>query len=293
MMSTAVERDHRCGDRSRRCAADRPRPLQGDQRHPRPCRRRRTAGRGRRPGSPRACVTTTWWRGSAAMSSPCSPVPSTDARTPNGLAERISEGLRQTFQAGGVRIDVHCSVGIALFARARRRRSKGCCDAPTSRSTPPRSRAARMPSTTRAVTPTRSRASGCSPSFASALEDADDDQVTVSYQPQLDLKPARVPRGGVPGALAPPRAGRPAARRLHPTRREHHPHRAGHPPRPGSGAGPARALGEPAASCSDAAVNLSARHLGDLSLPETMAPAARAPRDRDRSGSSSKSPRAG
>ena len=55
-----------------RAAADRPQPLQGDQRHARPRRRRPGAPRGRPPRcAAAAAAPTTWWHGSAATSSRC------------------------------------------------------------------------------------------------------------------------------------------------------------------------------------------------------------------------------
>ena len=70
--------------RARRAAADRPRPLQGGQRHARARSRRHTAARrGRSPPRPR-CAAATRSRGSAATSSPCCcPTCPTAARPPS------------------------------------------------------------------------------------------------------------------------------------------------------------------------------------------------------------------
>ena len=82
-----------------RGADDRPQRLQAGQRRLRPRRGRRGADRGAARAADGRCATATWWRGSAATSSPCwrhtSPAP--EAAT--GMALRIIEALSAPIDA--------------------------------------------------------------------------------------------------------------------------------------------------------------------------------------------------
>ncbi len=185
------------------------------------------------------------------------------------LAERISEGLRQTFQAGGVRIDVHCSVGIAMYPEheASVEGLLRCADVALY--------TAKITRGTYALydpeCDTHSVARlGLQSELRQALEDPDDRQVTVSYQPQLDLETGTVRaveclvRWCHPelGDL-PPDVFIPLAESTSLIEKVTH--------RVLDQALAQLVAWEEAGLVLDAAVNLSARHLGDLSLPETMA----------------------
>ena len=91
----------------------RPRRLQGRQRLPRPPLRGRAAPPGRPRACSRRCAAATWWRASAATSSPsCSPAPT--ARSAARIAERLRAGFRRPFRLGPRPQSIAPSVGIAL-----------------------------------------------------------------------------------------------------------------------------------------------------------------------------------
>ena len=184
------------------------------------------------------------------------------------LAERIGDGLRQTFHAGGVRVDVHCSIGIAL-SPDHSDTVEGllrCADVAMY--------SAKVTRGTYALydpgCDTHSVARlGLQADLRRALEDPDDAQVTVFYQPQLDLNSGTVstveclvrwahPELGdlPPDVFIPLAESTTLIERV--TRRVME-----------------QALGQLARWEADglvlgAAINLSARHLGDLSLPEMV-----------------------
>ena len=88
---------------ARRRAADRPRPLQGGQRHARPPQRRPAARRNRRPAAARRCARATRSRASAATSSACScPRAATGRPRPCAAAEKIREALEPTASVDGL-----------------------------------------------------------------------------------------------------------------------------------------------------------------------------------------------
>jgi diguanylate cyclase (GGDEF)-like protein len=184
------------------------------------------------------------------------------------LAKRIGDGLRQTFHAGGVRVDVHCSIGIAL-SPDHSDTVEGllrCADVAMY--------SAKVTRGTYALydpgCDTHSVARlGLQTDLRRALEDPEDTQVTVSYQPQLDLNSGTVstveclvrwahPELGdlPPDVFIPLAESTTLIERV--TRRVME-----------------QALVQLA--CWDAeglvlgaAINLSARHLGDLALPELV-----------------------
>ena len=97
-----------------RPAADRPGPVQGDQRQPRPHLRRQAALPGRPAAASRCCATATPSRGWAATSSP-SCCPSVDGvAEAQAVAERLRESLHRPFDVDGVALDVEASIGIVL-----------------------------------------------------------------------------------------------------------------------------------------------------------------------------------
>ncbi len=206
------------------------------------------------------------------------------------LAHRIGEGLRQTFKAGGVRIDLHCSIGIAI-APDHSDSVEGllrCADGALY--------SAKATRGTHALydpeCDTRSGARlGLQADLRRALDDPDDTQVTVYFQPQLELNSGSVatveclvrwnhPQLGnlPPDVFIPLAESSTLIERV--TRRVMEQTLAQLSRWDGEGL----VLG--------AAINLSARHLGDLSLPE-MVGGMLAKYGSPRSGSSSRSPRAG
>ena len=99
---------------AQRAAADRPRPLQGGQRHARPRPRRRAAARGRASGCARHCARATRSRGSAATSSrSCCATCRTAARSPRSR-RRIQDALERPFELCGVAVELGASIGVAL-----------------------------------------------------------------------------------------------------------------------------------------------------------------------------------
>ena len=93
-----------------------PRPLQGDQRHPRPLPRRPPAAARRRAAERRRCARRTPWPGSAATSSRCCcrRRPSDD-HAARGRAASCSTALSRSFEIDGLTLEVGASVGIACF----------------------------------------------------------------------------------------------------------------------------------------------------------------------------------
>ena len=184
------------------------------------------------------------------------------------LAERIGEGLSQTFEAGGVRIDVHCSIGIAMSPE-NGDTVEGllrCADVALYAAKVTRGTYALYDPSCDTHSPARL---GLQAELRRALEDPDDLEVTVSYQPQFDLASGTVQtveclvrwRHPELGDL-PPDIFIPLAEST--TLIERVTHRVMD-----------QALGQLAewdrqGIVLEAAVNLSARHLGDLSLPETI-----------------------
>ena len=99
-----------------RAAADRPRPLQGGQRHARPRLRRRAAGRGRRAPRGASCGAATRSPGSAATSSPsCSPALPHRGRRRRRSPTRLQDALRRPFALRGVAVELEASIGVALY----------------------------------------------------------------------------------------------------------------------------------------------------------------------------------
>ena len=125
----------------------RPRPLQADQRQPRPRRRRRGAARGGRRASSGCCGPRTPWRASAATSSRslCESVggvlEAVGDRRPAAARARAAAARRRR-GAAAERQHRH----RAGRARRRRRMARGWSRTPTPRCTGPRSAAARAPS---------------------------------------------------------------------------------------------------------------------------------------------------
>ena len=162
MLTTATDARHRVGDGPVGRAADRPRPLQGDQRHPRPRRRRRAAGRRRAPAVVERARRTTWWPGSAATSSPCSPARIDGPRGrraswPSASARGCARPSRPAASAST------CTAASASRSRPEHSDTvEGllrCADVALYSAKVTRGHATR--STTRSATPTRSPASGC------------------------------------------------------------------------------------------------------------------------------------
>ena len=96
-----------------RAALPRPRPVQGDQRHARPPRRRRPADRGRRSACsrPRAAISS---RGSAATSSSCSRRVGEDRNAIDRLARDILDAIAQPLVIDGNEVVPSTSIGIAI-----------------------------------------------------------------------------------------------------------------------------------------------------------------------------------
>jgi diguanylate cyclase (GGDEF)-like protein len=184
------------------------------------------------------------------------------------LAERIGEGLRQTFRAGSVRIDVHCSIGIAL-APDHSDSVEGllrCADIALYSAKATRGTYALYDPECDTHSVARL---GLQADLRRALEDPDDTQVTVYYQPQLDLNSGTVatvecllrwnhPELGnlAPDVFIPLAESTTLIERV--TRRVMEQTLV----QLGRWEADGLVLG--------AAINLSARHLGDLSLPETV-----------------------
>ena len=116
----------------------RPRPLQDDQRHARPCRRRCAAARGRRARSRGAARRSRWPRGSAATNSPapsCSIPRNPDsgrARSPSGWSSRhgasrsMSTGCTST-SAPRSASPAATSIAPTIDALMRSRRHRDVC----------------------------------------------------------------------------------------------------------------------------------------------------------------------
>ncbi len=184
------------------------------------------------------------------------------------LAERIGEGLRQTFKAGGVRIDVHCSIGIAI-APDHSDSVEGllrCADVALYSAKATRGTHALYDPECDTHSVARL---GLQADLRRALEDPSDSQVTVDYQPQLDLNTGEVatveclvrwnhPELGnlPPDVFIPLAESTTLIERV--TRRVMETTLA----QLASWDAEGLVLG--------AAINLSARHLGDLALPQTV-----------------------
>jgi diguanylate cyclase (GGDEF)-like protein len=184
------------------------------------------------------------------------------------LAQRIGEGLRQTFKAGGVRVDVHCSIGIALSPE-HSDSVEGllrCADVALYSAKATRGTYALYDPECDTHSVARL---GLQSDLRRALEDPNDIQVTVDYQPQLDLNTGTVttveclvrwnhpelgdlpPDVFIPLAESTTLIERVTRRVMEQTLAQ-------------------LARWEADGLVLGAAINLSARHLGDLSLPETI-----------------------
>ena len=100
-----------------RRAVPRPRPLQERQRHARPPGRRRAAQAGERAPARAACARATWWRGSAATSSPSSRPTCASRRRPRRLPRASSRPISTPYEIDGQRIDIGTSIGMTLAPR--------------------------------------------------------------------------------------------------------------------------------------------------------------------------------
>ena len=100
-----------------RRALPRPRPLQERQRHARPPGRRRAAEAGERAAARAACARATWWRASAATSSPSSRPTCATPTSTEALAARIVETVSKPYEIDGQRIDISTSIGMTLAPR--------------------------------------------------------------------------------------------------------------------------------------------------------------------------------
>ena len=154
-------------------ALHRPGPLQGGQRHARPCRRRRVAVRRSRPGS-HACLPrpATWSHAMAVTSSCCcsTDIEGATVQTAREVARApAARTLRDSrFSLGAQEFEIAASVGVSDVPPGRERYPPGCSSAPTVRCIRPRatvvardplSRAAERASSRRAAyrSPTRLR----------------------------------------------------------------------------------------------------------------------------------------
>ena len=268
LLANAAERalEQRRHDRH---AAHRPRPLQGRQRHARARRRRRAAARRRRPAA----------RG-GRPGRPGRPPGRRRVRRPGPPVRRRRRGRRagQPHRRG----DPPAVPGAGRRAhrrllgrhrpgpRPRATRSRACCGAPTSRCTAPRRPAGRTRSTTGRPTSTRRRCSACRPTSGPRSRTRTTTRSTSSTSPSSTCAPA---------ARAPSSAscagGTRCSASCTPTASSRWP-RAPRSSTCSCGACSTwrcrrwRA-GTTRGSRSRVAVNLSARQLSDLTLPDTVA----------------------
>ena len=281
---------HERGGRSRGRAADRPRPLQGDQRHARAPRTATSCCAGRATRLAAAAARRRHRRAAGRRrvrrrARACRRRPPSAVRLAESLRSRIDEPI----DIDGVVMRTEASIGVAVAPDARRATSTRCCAARTSRCTSPRAAASASPCTTARRSATAPRG-WRSPASCGARSSSG--ELTLHYQPQ-GRRCARASCGGRGArALAAPEPRARRARRVRPARREHRPDRtaddcgarargrAGRAPGDGSGVH-ARRRRQPLRA-----------HLLDRRLPDDRRRPARAPRRRGRRASSSRSPRA-
>ena len=191
------------GRRRARAADARPGPVQGDQRHLRPRRRRRGAAGDRHSGCARRFARATSWRGSAATSSPSScraPAPTRASRSRSACA--TGWAVRSSSAAGGCR-RARASASPSRPATATRATSS--CTAPTSPCTRPRSSRQGVAEYEPAARPGDAEILDVLTQARAALEDE-------RVDPQYGRLRIRLPRAGA-AVLRPdgPRPGRAAA----------------------------------------------------------------------------------